>query len=94
MKLSVKVFLLLIVSLLCICCKTKSERIKELKEIERICNKYEDKYENFIYLNKKLGLTLEFSGDWIINTDYESFDDSKRNSACDLLSSFSHSLHT
>lgn len=75
MKIYLKVFLLFIILLSFYSCKTKAEKTKELEEIRKICNKYQDEFKNFIYLNKKLGLKLEFNEDWIINTDYENFDD-------------------
>lgn len=70
-----RLFLFLQIFLLIICCKTKEEKTKQLEEIKKICNKYEDEYKNYKYINNKLGLTLDFSGDWVINTSYDDFDD-------------------
>lgn len=75
MRIFKKILFISIIFFLCICCKTKAEKEKELNQTKKICNKYEDQYQDFKYINNKLGLTLEFNSDWIINTQYEDFDD-------------------
>ena len=76
MKSFIKIFISFIFILLYITsCKTQSQKKKELEELIKNCNKYTDEYTDFIYFNKKLGLTLEFNSDWVINTNYENFDD-------------------
>ncbi len=38
-------------------------------------DKYEDVYQKYKYINKKLNFTMEFDADWIIITQYQNFDD-------------------
>ncbi len=51
-----KLFLFIQIFFLIIQCKTKEEKTKELDEIRRICNKYEDEYKDYKYINNKLSI--------------------------------------
>lgn len=92
MKSYLKIFIFLLISISFISCKTKAEKTKELEQIKKICNKYEDEYTDYKYLNKKLGLTMEFNSDWVINTDYENFDDFQKKYAIYFSSDISEVL--
>ncbi len=87
-----KLFLFIQIFFLIIQCKTKEEKTKELDEIRRICNKYEDEYKDYKYINNKLGLTLEFNNDWVINANYDEFDDFQKKYAKYFSSEFGEVL--
>ena len=52
----------------------KSDQVKNIIEEKIDYDKYEDYYENFEYMNKKLGLKILFDSEWSILTRYKDFE--------------------
>lgn len=55
-------------------CKSREEIIQDLLDEKNKYDRFEDKYEDFTYKNKILGLKVDFLSDWFIIPYYENFD--------------------